>query len=81
MVIGYVYGIFAHCESSNFQRNVTCMISHENTRKAVILEAQHSTEAHRAMFKLGAKNLLVLCLLVKNVSAVYSADRCDFLSV
>ena len=31
------------------------------------------------MFKLGAKNLFVLCLLVKNLSAVYSADRCDFL--
>ena len=33
---------------------------------------------HRAMFKLGGKKLFVLCLLVKNVSAVYSADRCDF---
>ena len=33
---------------------------------------------HRAMFKLGGKNLFVLCLLVKNLSAVYSADRCDF---
>ena len=31
------------------------------------------------MFKLGGKNLFVLCLLVKNLSAVYSADRCDFL--
>ena len=30
------------------------------------------------MFKLGAKNLFVLCLLVKNMSAVYSADRCNF---
>ena len=30
------------------------------------------------MFKLGGKKLFVLCLLVKNVSAVYSADRCDF---
>ena len=36
---------------------------------------------HRAMFNLGATNLLVLCLLVKNMSAVYSADRCDFLNV
>ena len=36
------------------------------------------TKAHRAMFKLGGKKLFVLCLLVKNVSAVYSADRCDF---
>ena len=34
--------------------------------------------AHRAMFKLGGKKLFVLCLLVKNVSAVYSADRCNF---
>ena len=33
---------------------------------------------HRAMFKLGGKKIFVLCLLVKNVSAVYSADRCDF---
>ena len=30
---------------------------------------------HRAMFKLGGKKLFVLCLLVKNMSAVYSADR------
>ena len=30
------------------------------------------------MFKLGGKNLFVLCLLVNNLSAVYSADRCDF---
>ena len=30
------------------------------------------------MFKLGSKNLFVLSLLVKNVSAVYSADRCNF---
>ena len=36
------------------------------------------TPPHRAMFKLGGKNLFVLCLLVKNLSAVYSADRCDF---
>ena len=35
-------------------------------------------DTHRAMFKLGGKNLFVLCLLVKNLSAVYSADRCDF---
>ena len=34
--------------------------------------------AHRAMLKLGAKNLFVLSLLVKNISAVYSADRCNF---
>ena len=33
---------------------------------------------HRAMFKLGGKKLFVLCLLVKNVSAVNSADRCNF---
>ena len=38
----------------------------------------HLAKAHRAMFKFGGKNLVVLCLLVKNVSAVYSADRCDF---
>ena len=30
------------------------------------------------MFKLGAKNLFLLCLLVKKKSAVYSADRCNF---
>ena len=34
--------------------------------------------AHTAMFKLSGKNLFVLCLLVKNLSAVSSADRCDF---
>ena len=38
----------------------------------------HLAKAHRAMFKFGGKNLVVLCLLVKNVSAVYSADRCNF---
>ena len=32
----------------------------------------------RAMFKLSAKNLFSLCLLVKNKSALYSADRCSF---
>ena len=32
--------------------------------------------SHRAMFKLGGKNLIVLCLLIKIVSAVSSADRC-----
>ena len=30
------------------------------------------------MFKLGGKKLFVLCLLVKNVSAANSADRCNF---
>ena len=35
-------------------------------------------ESHRAMFKLGGKKLFVLCLLVKNVSAANSADRCNF---
>ena len=34
--------------------------------------------SHRAMFKLGAKNLFLLCLLIKKKSAVYSADRCNF---
>ena len=37
---------------------------------------EHPT--HRAMFKLGAKKLSVSCFLVKNMSAVYSADRCNF---
>ena len=32
-------------------------------------------QSHRAMFKLGGKKLFVLCLLVMNMSAVYSADR------
>ena len=31
--------------------------------------------SHRAMFKLGGKKLFVLCLLVKNESAVNSTDR------
>ena len=35
------------------------------------------TSTHRAMFKLGAKIVFLLCLLVKNMSAVYSADRCN----
>ena len=35
-------------------------------------------KSHRAMFKLGGKKLFVLCLLVKNVSAANSADRCNF---
>ena len=30
------------------------------------------------MLKLGSKNSVVLCLLVKNVSAVCGADRCNF---
>ena len=34
--------------------------------------------SYRARYKLGGKNLFVLCLLDKNRSAVYSADRCDF---
>ena len=34
---------------------------------------------HRAMFKLSAKRLFWLCLLVKNMPAVYNADRCKFL--
>ena len=37
-----------------------------------------SSHTHRAMFKLGAKNLFLLCLLIKKKSAVYSADRCNF---
>ena len=36
------------------------------------------TYSHRAMFKLGAKNSFLLCLLIKKKSAVYSADRCNF---
>ena len=39
----------------------------------------HSTSVHRAVFKLGAKKLFVLCLLVKNsISDVYSAGRINF---
>ena len=34
--------------------------------------------SHRAIFKLGANKSFVLCLLVKNVSAVNSANRCNF---
>ena len=37
----------------------------------------NDTDPHRAMFKLGGKNLIVLCLLIKIVSAVSSADRCN----
>ena len=38
----------------------------------------NKNSTHRAMFKLGGQKLFVLCLLVKNVSAVNSADRCNF---
>ena len=35
--------------------------------------------SYRAMFKLGAKIFfLLLCLLFKNMPAVYSVDRCNF---
>ena len=33
---------------------------------------------HRAMFKLGAKIVFLLCHLVMKMSAVFSADRCKF---
>ena len=56
--------------------------SKESGKSAGLVEAQGSDAtpamSHRAMFKLGGKILFVLCLLVKNLSAVYSADRCDF---
>ena len=32
-------------------------------------------DPHRAMFILGGENLFVLCLFVKNLSAVYSTER------
>ena len=41
-------------------------------------QMRHFTKSHRAMFELGGKKLFVLCLLVKNVSAANSADRCNF---
>ena len=41
----------------------------------IIVKFSHLPQ--RAMFKLGAKILFVLWLLVKNMSAVYSADRCN----
>ena len=34
--------------------------------------------SHRAMFKLGTNKLFLLCVLVKNMSAVYSTNRCSF---
>ena len=40
--------------------------------------AKFSCSYCRAMFKLGAKNLFLLCLLIKKKSAVYNADRCNF---
>ena len=42
------------------------------------MRQQVTGTSHRAMFKLGGKKLFVLCLLVKNVSAANSADRCNF---
>ena len=43
-----------------------------------VCKSENKGITHRAMFKLGGKKIFVLCLLVKNVSAVYGADRCDF---
>ena len=58
--------------TSDFQEIHLKSIVHLNSLGGV------SGVPHRAMFKLGGKKIFVLCLLVKNVSAVYSADRCDF---
>ena len=46
--------------------------------KQTLIRALQSIMSHRVAFKLGGKTSFVLCLLVKNVSAVYSAGRCDF---
>ena len=45
------------------------------TKKWDGLKIKCHANSHRAMFKLGGKKIFVLCLLVKNMSAVYSADR------
>ena len=53
--------------------------AHNTTQQSSTLkrrqQKEHVKQTHRAMFKLGGKKLFVLCLLVKNMSAVYSADR------
>ena len=55
-----------------FQEVILLFISHLAATYALFLSS------HRAMFKLGAKNLFLLCLLIRKKSAVYSADRCNF---
>ena len=50
----------------------------QNRLVKTILKMPTKPYSHRAMFKLGGKNVFVLCLLVKNVSAANSADRCNF---
>ena len=51
----------------------------EHLKTSVEIEHQlHAPLPHRAMFKLGGEKMFVLCLLVKNVSAVTSAHRCKF---
>ena len=49
----------------------------ESNPTSVFVHCIYLTHSHRAMFKLGGKNLIVLCLLIKIVSAVSSADRCN----
>ena len=43
----------------------------------VFVKTDFFTMTHGAMFKVGAKNLFVFTLLVKNISVVYSAARCN----
>ena len=58
-------------------RDFKLSLSYVSLRLVSIVD---SMVTHRAIFKLGAKHLFLLCLLVKNMPAVYSADRCNFKS-
>ena len=51
---------------------------YQGVGKGVKGAQESSPISHRAMFKLCAKKLFLLSLLIKKKSAVYSADRCNF---
>ena len=64
-----------HCSSRSRWLSVECKCVDLGFFVCFFVRAFASS--HRAMFKLGAKIVFLLCLLVKNMSAVYSADRCN----
>ena len=56
----------------------TCSVITWSCKEATIAIQKHATVAHRAMFKLGTKNLFVFHFWVQNMPAVHSSDRCNF---
>ena len=73
-----------HLWSNNFAPSKKEKIWHKDKKSSARVVGQlwnflvkTAPGTHRAMFKLGGKNLIVLCLLIKIVSAVSSADRCN----